>query len=288
LRGQRFYRAWKGADTRGGNGIFWLELLERSDKLLRARNTPEFSRRKTEKPPQKEWVFEDALVYSLLQGRETERWLTAPKHWLIFPHEGDSAIPENELKQRWPKTFAYFKEMEPYLRKRKMFDLSRRELVFYSLFETGDFLLAPYKVVWKYVASELTCAVQEPLKDSKGHTVVIPDHKLVIVPFGEASEAHYVCSVLNSSIARFIASTYVVSTQISTHILDFIRVPKFNAKNSLHVKLSMASRRAHKLKTAGKEQELTEVEQQIDVATAEVWGLASKELEQIQKALKED
>ena len=117
---------------------------------------------------------------------------------------------------------------------------------------------------------------------------MIPDHKLVIVPFGEASEAHYVCSVLNSSIARFIASTYVVSTQISTHILDFIKVPKFDAKNALHVKLSAASRQAHQFKATGKAKELTELEQQIDAATAEVWGLKSKELEQIQRALTED
>lgn len=41
------------------------------------------------------------------------------------------------------------------------------------------------------------------------------------------------------------------------------------------------------LKAAGKEKELTEVEEQIDKAAAEVWGITPKELEQIQKALKE-
>jgi len=287
LQGQQVYRAWKGADTRGGNGIFWLKILGRKSGLITARNTPEFSTRKTEKPPPKEWVFEEGLIYPLLRGRETERWSTSPECSLIFPHRGDSAIPERELKQSWPKTFAYFKEMEPYLRKRKMFDLSRRELPFYSLFETGDFLLAPFKVVWKYVASELTCAVQRPLSDGKS-SIVIPDHKLVIVPFYEEHEAYYVCGTLNSSVARFIANTYVVSTQISTHILNYIKVPKFNAKNPLHSRVSKASRQAHQLKAAGKAEELAEVEKQLDALAAELWGITPKELEQMQKALNED
>src|SRR5438128_3824555 len=38
--GKQVYRAWKGADTRGGNGILWLEILSGKHGGVVARNTP--------------------------------------------------------------------------------------------------------------------------------------------------------------------------------------------------------------------------------------------------------
>jgi hypothetical protein len=282
-QGKQAYRAWKGSDTRGGNGIFWLEVIQCERELLLARNTPEFSKKK---PPEKKWGFEPDLIYPLLKGKETERWTTRPHYAILFPHHGDSPIPENELKRTWPKTYAYFKEMESYLKKRKMFDLSRRELVFYSLFETGDFLMAPYKVVWKYIARELTCAVQEPLVNPYvSHNIVIPDHKLVIVPFDDKSEAHYVCAVLNSSIARFVAGTYIVGTQISTHVLEYIKVPKFDDRNVAHKELSQLSLRCHEDTAGGNLDNLSELEGQIDRIVAKLWGISADKLSAIQSVL---
>jgi hypothetical protein len=275
-KGLKNYRAWKGADTRGGNGILWLEMLLNTKSTYLCRNTPEFSKKK---PPQKEWGFEKELVFPLLRGKETKRWATAPTLFVIFPHDGDHAIPEPEMKRKFPRTYAYFHEMREYLERRKMYDLSRRQLAFYSLFETGPFLTAPFKVVWKYIASELTCAVLGPMNDTAlRQKVVIPDHKLVVVPFDGPEPAHYLCAVLNSSVSRCVAGTYVVGTQISTHILDYIKVPEYSPGTGLHRRLAHLSQKCHEAVVGGKAEVVVACEDEIDNLAGELWGLTRKEL----------
>jgi SAM-dependent methyltransferase len=281
--GKQVYRAWKGADTRGGNGILWLDVLASKGGSVVARNTPEFSRKK---PPEVTWSFEPNLIFPLLKGKETQRWHTSPQYALIYPHEGDEAIPEAQLKASFPKTHAYFKEMEAHLLKRKMYDLSRRKLAFYSLFETGEFLFSKYKVVWKYIATELTCAVQEPVKlKYLENDTVIPDHKLVIVPCETAIEAHYLCAALNSSIARFVAGTYIVGTQISTHVVEYIKVPAFESGNKTHIQLADLSEKCHATAKKGDADAISEFERKIDKVSARLWGITDSELKAIQEAL---
>ena len=285
-KGKQSYRAWEGCNTRGGNGIFWLEVLKSERNLIVARNTPEFSKNKT--LPQKPWVFESGLIYPLLRGRDTKRWKCSPQFAIVFPHQGDSAIEEQTLKRKYPKTHAYFHEMREYLTKRKMFDLSRKELAFYALFETGDFLLSPYKVVFKEIAQGLTSAVigMHSISNLK-NTVVIPDHKLMVVPFEEKEAAHYLCAILNSSIARFIVKTYTVGTQISTHILEYIKTPRFDEQKKLHLELSSLSEQCHEAALINETKTIAQLEMRIDQAAAGLWGIDAQELTAIQEALKE-
>jgi|694.fasta_scaffold88364_1 hypothetical protein len=286
-QGQQEYRAWKGSDTRGGNGLFWLKPLQKlSNSLILCHNLPEFSRKEIKKETHR---FEKDLIYPLLRGKEVSRWQAKPEYFILYPHVNNSAIPELELKVQYPQTYSYLQKMRTYLEKRKMYDLSRRELEFYALFETGDFLTKPYKVVWKYICSELCCAVLSSYNHPTiGEKVVIPDNKLVIIPFEDEVEAHYVCSCLNSSIARCVASTYIVSTQISTHILEHIHVPKFKINNELHSQLADLSWQCH-IEAENRNTVAIEIlEKKIDQLTAKLWEVTDEELESIQLVLLRD
>ena len=119
------------------------------------------------------------------------------------------------------------------------------------------------------------------------NTIVIPDHKLVIIPFENAVEAYYVCGCLNSSPARFVASTYIVSTQISTHILEYIKVPKFNSNNALHLQISEMSQQCHKETLLGNTNQVINLEVELDKYMAKLWKLTNQELISIQNALLE-
>lgn len=278
--GRQLYRAWKGADTRGGNGIFWLEILAGKNDLITVRNMPEFSRKK---PPETKWTLEPDLVYPLLRGRETTRWKSTPQYAILFPHEGDRAIAEADLKRRYRRTYEYFKELETFLRKRRMYDLSFRQLAFYSLFETGEFLMAPYKVVWKEIATEVACAVQEPhTMDLIRNRNVIPDHKLVILPCDTEAEAHFVCALLNSAPARFVGRTYIPGAQISTHILEYIKIPRFAPEAKAHADLARLSQKCHVAAKEGDEIAVSSLEQEVDRTAAHLWGLTHSELSAIQ------
>lgn len=135
-----------------------------------------------------------------------------------------------------------------------------------------------FKVVWKYIAIELTCAVIGSHTDARiGEKVVIPDCKLMLVPCDNENEAHYVCAVLNSSISRFIVASYAVGTQLSTHILENIKVPKYDPKNELHQDLSRLSEQCHEKVAIGIT--VSDFEDQIDELAAELWGVEQTGIE---------
>lgn len=46
-----------------------------------------------------------------------------------------------------------------------------------------------------------------------------------------------------------------MQTQISTHVLDYVKIPKYNPENENHIKLAQLSKMAH---------ELAEVEEEIE------------------------
>lgn len=280
------YRALKGSDTRGANSVFWLRPIKNLGKKILVENTPEFARKKVKKVPR---ALEKHLVYPLLRGKDVGKWSVRPELFILFPHEDDNAIPEADIK-KLPETWSYLNDFREFLEARKMYDLGFRKLAFYSLFETGKFLTADWKVVFREQSASLTTAVVGPYSSGEflGEKPVIPDHKLMVAAMEGKDDAHYVCALLNSSLSRFFAEAYFIETSISTHILDYIKIPKFSSKTDLHRRLSRASQRAHELTVQGDEKKLVQVEREIDVLAAELWGITSKELEQIQKALEKE
>ena len=152
---------------------------------------------------------------------------------------------------------------------------------FYFIYSVKDYTFAPYKVVWKEQSSELQCAVVS----SFNHKVIIPDHKLMLVAFDNESESHYLCSVLNSTPSRFVVASYAINVQLGPHLLDNIKIPKYDQKNEIHRELARLSRQCHEKVAAGIS--VTDLEEQIDELAAELWGLSTEELKDIKDSLEE-
>jgi hypothetical protein len=112
---------------------------------------------------------------------------------------------------------------------------------------------------------------------------IVPDHKVMLVPFESASEANYVCAMLNSTISRFIVAAYAIATAQSTHILENIAIPKFEPDKALHRDLSRLSGQCHDKTMVGVP--VDDLEEQIDVFAAELWGLTSEEMTAIRESL---
>ena len=94
---------------------------------------------------------------------------------------------------------------------------------FYSMFNVGDYTFAPWKVVWRYVASDFIVAVVGPASDEKP---VVPNEKLMLVPVEDDNEAFYLCGVLNSSPIRFAVQSFFVQTQIAPHVIHKLCIPR--------------------------------------------------------------
>ena len=118
-----------------------------------------------------------------------------------------------------------------------------------------------------------------------GRKIIIPDCKLMLVPFNDEKASHYFCAILNSSISRFIVNSYCVGTQLAPHILKNIAIPKFDSDNSIHQDLSNLSKQCHEKTAAGID--VTDLEEQIDELAAELWGLTKEELQDIKDSLEE-
>lgn len=271
--------------------IFWTKILKNVDSgHVLARNESEEGRSETSAGF--EGQIEKEFIYPLVRGRDLDRWKYSPSKAVLIAHQkrenADKAVPEQILMQSFPKTYSYFKTFERDLRARKnyiqYFDTTKAP--FWSMFNVGPYTFAPYRVGWRYIDSDFRCAVISNFESPEiGRKTAVADGKIVIIPFERKNEAHFVCAVLNSSIVRHIVKQYAVSTQIATHVTEFVRIPSFLAKEDIHSRLSSLSIECHSAASKGDFQSLLKLEREIDKCAARIWGITDDELKEIQGAL---
>jgi len=290
--GRSDYVAHAGVYSGGANAVYWVEIVgKRPDGLVVISNITEGAKKKVDSIQS---AIEPDLLYPLLRGRDVKRWKAEPSSYIIISHLPKmklKAIPEGEMKIRYPKTYLYLKRFEEVLRKRAAFKryFTRKDRngrvfetgPFYSMFNVGDYTFAPYKVVWREQAPSLTAAIVEQVNGG----CIIPDHKLMLVDCKSKEEAYYLCGMLNSSTANYAVLSYAISVQFDPHILQNICVPKFDPKNRFHVHLVELSMKAHQVAEAEDREKLEDIEEKIDQISAQIWGLTDEELKEIKLSL---
>jgi SAM-dependent methyltransferase len=284
------WRARSGIDTGGGNGVYWVRVLEKtSTNELLVENIPEESKKSV---PKIRTAVESSLVYPLCRGADVDRWLVKNAEYIIAPHDastGMQAINENTMRVKFPKTYDYFLKLKNVIKARRTLKIFGGSTEYwYSLFKIGKYTFQPFKVVWREITSDFVAAVLSPRTDPYvGMKTILPDHKLMMVPCDTETQAHYLCAILNSSIVRFLVKSYTVETQISTHVLEYVPIPTFDLNNQIHLKLAAASKEAHDLATAGTLDRLRSLEEEIDNTVAcDVYGLNSDDLEATRLSLR--
>jgi hypothetical protein len=164
---------------------------------------------------------------------------------------------------------------------------------FHTMFNIGEQSFAPYKVVWKRMASDLEAVVLSKVKTPIGEKDVIPTDTTSLIPFTNEDEAHYVCAILNSSPVRFCVRSYSSAGRGfgAPSIIKHFGIPKFEKNNEGQRKLSKLSLKAHGLakqyeqKDLKAREELKEVEEEVDRAVAGLYGITDEELEEVKKTL---
>lgn len=271
------------------NAVYWVQIIgQRPDGLIVVSNLLKGAKRKVEDV---QTAIEPDLLYPLLRGRDVERWEAKPSAYIIVTHEpgmGLNAVPEDEMKVRYPKTYAYFKRFEEVLRSRSGYRrYFSEDDPFYSMFDVGDYTFAPYKVVWPWISKSLACAVVS--SNNKGK-IIVPEHNTSFIDFGNPEAAHFFCACFNASATSFAAiSSYSGGGGgiASPNVVERIHVPSFDPANPIHQRLAALSKQAHRATAAGGKERLQEIEAEIDELAAELWGLARKELQGIRESLKE-
>lgn len=203
---------------------------------------------------------------------------------------------EDWLQDKLPLTYAYLVKFEKVLRQRsgmrKYFCDQRGKpfAAFYSIYNVGEYTLSPYKVVWGRMGNELAAAVAEahtnPYTDKKPP---VPQETVMFVPCDDPTEAHFICGLLNSCVANFLARSYSTGKSFaSAHLLHHVRLPKFDAQDKRHQRLAELSAAAHQLAaeaTEAVQKRLRKVEAEIDAQAATVWNITTTELRDIHSSL---
>ena len=112
----------------------------------------------------------------------------------------------------------------------------------------------------------------------------MPDHTLIAVDCESHEEAHFVCALLNSSPANFIVRGYI-ALHPSPHILNYIRIPKFNPEDKVHVNLAESSAACHAAAPSATDADLAGLETANDELAARLWNLSAVELKDIKRSL---
>lgn len=242
ILGASDYRAREGANTGGANGILWVEIIERPQEgLVRIRNLASSSRRKIETV---EAVIEDNLVYPLLKGSDVARWQAKPSAHIILTQNPSTrrGISLIVMTRNYPRTLAYLNQFKKELSSRAAYRrYFKRTDPFYTMFDVGEYTLAPYKAVWHRFGDRMKAAVVEGTDRA-----VIPQETHTMIACNSAEEAWYLAGVLNSLPVEYAISSYSMvggKSFAGPNLLNFIRIPLYNGSHAQNM-VSQAARRA--------------------------------------------
>ena len=176
-----------------------------------------------------------------------------------------TGISETIMKRNYPKLYGYLKGFEARLRKRSGFKKYLSGQPFYSIYNFGRLHLAPFKIAWRDMGSMIQCGV------ISSKAPVCPEHHVMFVATETEDEAHYVCGVLMSSIAKLVVAGYTTTTGISTHVLEVVAVPQFKGTGPQKIIMSQ-SRAAHAAALSGNHGLVKKAQERLDRAAAALWG----------------
>jgi len=150
---------------------------------------------------------------------------------------------------------------------------------YYSLFNTGDYTKAEWKVAWGEQSSQLEAAVVGKI----GSKRALVDHKVMTIACDSEEEGHYLAGVLNSTLFRYAVSSYAIEVQMGPHLLDNICVPKYSEHSTAHRKISRQAKHIASQIPTVDEGEI----KVLDNLCAQLWGIEEKGFKVIRSAYRE-
>jgi len=276
ISGRNAYKARLGARVEP-YGVFWLQINQvLSQGLILVSNMPE--RGKREVPEVQHAKIEADLVFPAVGGADIERWGATPGVYVLMVQDPDTSkpFPESVMKQKWPRTYDYLTQFKEVLLTRgsKTVRQFAERTSFYAMFGIGPYTVAPYRVVWKRMASDLTAAVISEVKTPFGFKKVIATDTTSLIACTRKEEAHYLCGILNAKPVRDFIKSYSSPGRGfgAPSVMQNVGIPKFDTKSKLHLRLAEVSEELHRLKSKDALDNVAELEQQLRPLVSELFG----------------
>lgn len=229
VAGHSDYRAYLGANTGGANGVFWLEILGWDNGKVIVRNLGSAGRTEL---PCVTTTLEPDLLYPLLRWKDLPH-PNLPGLCILLVQNPTTRRPwgEEELRDRWPLTYAYLSGFRDLLERRAIRKKLQTRAVWYAQYNVGPYTLAPHKVVWQRMGLRWNAIVVEE-KSIGGLPArpVVPQETCCFIPADSCEEAIYLAAVLNSPLLeRLIAAVGLAGSRSfgTPSILEALGIPRF-------------------------------------------------------------
>lgn len=245
------YRPRLGIETKL-ESVFRVHILnEKRNGILSVIN----NRRRAKKPvPEYTTEIENDLVYPFVGGAGIRRWQAEAAGYYIVPHTPDSgikAVPEQHLREAFPLTYAYFNHFKTDLSDRSLHKRWGAKQPFYAMYGIGPYTFAPYRVAWKRTTRYFAAVVLSTIRDEMlGDKLLLANGKVMIIPFENDDEAHFVCAVLNAAAFRERINNSITS-EAHRDIINVIPWKKFDPALNYQQRLIAISKQLHELGKAG-------------------------------------
>ncbi len=244
------YTAYLGANSGGANGVFWIEVVRKTDNGILIRNITAKSKRQVAAVEQ---TIEADLLYPLLRWGDVSRYQATPRCHILLAQDivKRSGIALEMMRQRFPQALAYLTQFQEMLETRAAYRRYQAAGPFYSMYNVGPYTVAPVKVVWRRMDRRINAAVVEPIDDPLlGLRPVLAQETCVIVPCETSDEAHYLCAMMNSAAMNEIVVAHSISGGKSfgtPGMMRYLPLQRFDPQNERHRELARLSREAHAL-----------------------------------------
>lgn len=212
------------------------------------------SRYKVEDIPQDGWDFDTRYIYPIVEGPCVKPFeYDTGNNYHIIPYEEDNTqmpVPMAKLYEQCPSLATYFANHKLLLdQQSEKSKTMHRGNEFYALSKIGPYTFAPYMVAARDNSTFCASVIHPTLTPwGERKQSVCVKHTIIISQdsdgnFISEDEAHYINGILNSSIVRaYIHSTFKTNgfSLKKSHLF----LPKYDAGNPTHAKLSELSKRA--------------------------------------------
>lgn len=221
------YTARKGVTT-DRNGIYFLKVRRSrsgSGDLVSVVNDPSVGR--TPGIPVVSMEIEREHLFPLLRGRGVHPFRAEldADYKVLVPQRGMHG--DAALLSECPRTLRFLSRFKDELEKRASYRRYQRNRPFWSTWSTGSYTFRPYKVLWKEMSGHrFAAAYVGPVDDPVlGHKVVVPDHKLYMVPLDTLEEAQFLTGILNAPTVASAIGAYATQLSLGTSVVEYLRIP---------------------------------------------------------------
>ena len=232
------YRGRKGVTT-DANGVFFVKVEPDSQKsIARITNDPSLGRRRLQHV--RGARVEREHLYPLLRGQGVApfRATPDPDYCILLPQHEMNGDPD--LVRTAPGTYRYLNRFRDILKTRSSYRRFQARQPWWSLWNTGPYTFAPFKVAWQEMSGGRFAAAFVGSHTHPGleRKVVVPDHKVYFVPLPCEEEAAFLTGFLNAPLVAAAVSAYAAALSLGVSVVEYLLIPNYDARNPHHAQLA--------------------------------------------------